>query len=228
MSQIQKNTVDTFARGLYNEASRYGFQRADFVRFVNMLLELSMGPEAPFASPQEKDPSLNHHTLPISTECLSLRPMEGLKDKHLLETWLRDTDGQHFLRSRLTADSLSPDDLLNNANHLACAIILPDQTPIGCIAFLDIDQVQSKAELRKLIGRPEMRGKGYGKQATKYWIDFGLNGLGLKKIYLNTLSNNIHNIRLNEELGFSVEGILRNEIFFDGQHHDVVRMGLYK
>lgn len=228
MSQIQKNTVDTFAKGLYNEASRYGFQRADFVRFVNTVLELSMGPETPIAGPQETGPSANYKTLPICTETLCLRPMEGIADKLLLEDWLRDTDGQHFLRSRLTSDSLTTDDLLNDPVHMTCAITLPDQTPIGCIAFLDIDQVQSKAELRKLIGRPEMRGKGYAKAATKHWIDFGLSGLGLKKIYLNTLSNNIHNIRLNEELGFSVEGILRNEIFLDGKHHDVVRMGLYK
>lgn len=228
MSQIQKNTVDTFAKGLYNEASRYGFQRADFVRFVNMVLELSMGPETPRVAPLEAKPASNHKTLPICTETLCLRPMVGLADKLLLENWLRDTDGQHFLRSRLTADLLSTDDLINDPNHLACVITLLDQTPIGCIAFLDIDQIQSKAELRKLIGRPEMRGKGYAKAATKHWIDFGLNGLGLKKIYLNTLSNNIHNIRLNEELGFSVEGILRNEIFLDGKHHDVVRMGLYK
>jgi hypothetical protein len=54
----------------------------------------------------------------------------------------------------------------------------------------------------------------------------GIAGLGLKKIYLNTLETDVRNIRLNEELGFKVEGILRNECFFDGEYHDILRMAL--
>ena len=37
---------------------------------------------------------------------------------------------------------------------------------------------------------------------------------------------NIGNIKLNEELGFQVEGILRNEVYFDDQYHDILRMGM--
>ena len=87
--------------------------------------------------------------------------------------------------------------------------LLPDGTPIGCVAFLDYDADQRKAELRKLVGDPAQRGKGYGKEASALWIRYGLTTLGLKKIYLNTLETNIHNVHLNEELGFRVEGILR-------------------
>ena len=35
------------------------------------------------------------------------------------------------------------------------------------------------------------------------------------------------NIRLNEDLGFRVEGVLRNEVLIDGTYHDVLRMGLW-
>ena len=58
-------------------------------------------------------------------------------------------------------------------------------------------------------------------------MQYGIHGLKLKKIYLNTLDTNIKNIRLNEELGFRVEGILRNEIRVGQQVKDVLRMGLY-
>jgi len=71
-----------------------------------------------------------------------------------------------------------------------------------------------------------MRSKGFAKEATKLWIHYGITKLGLKKIYLNTLYTNIRNISLNEELGFKIEGILRNEVFFDERYHDVSRMGL--
>jgi len=94
------------------------------------------------------------------------------------------------------------------------------------MAFLNYDRKYKKAELRKLIGVPKLRGKGLGKEATKYWIQYGFTELGLNKIYLNTVDTNIRNIKLNEELGFKVEGILRNEILIDGNYHDVLRMGL--
>ena len=107
-------------------------------------------------------------------------------------------------------------------------ITLKDGRAIGSVAFLDYDPVQRKAELRKLIGEPELRGKGYAKEASELWLRYGLGTLGLKKIYLNTLNTNLRNLRLNEELGFKIEGILRNEVYFDGQYHDVLRMGLWQ
>jgi len=87
---------------------------------------------------------------------------------------------------------------------------------------------EHKAELRKLIGEPGMRAKGLAKESTRLWIHYGIEVLGLRKIYLNTLDTNIRNIKLNEELGFKFEGILRNEVFFDGKYHDVLRMGIWK
>ena len=105
-------------------------------------------------------------------------------------------------------------------------ICLINNMPIGSVAFLNYNSLQRKAELRKLIGNPKYRGMGLAKEATQMWIKYGTINLGLKKIYLNTLNTNIRNIKLNEELGFKVEGILRNEVFFDGKYHDVLRMGL--
>jgi RimJ/RimL family protein N-acetyltransferase len=42
------------------------------------------------------------------------------------------------------------------------------------------------------------------------------------------MDTNFRNIRLNESLGFVVEGILRNEYVLDGRERDVLRMGLYR
>lgn len=87
-------------------------------------------------------------------------------------------------------------------------------------------KIKKKSELRKLIGEPIYRGKGFGKEATKLWIQYGISNLGLQKIYLNTLQTNVRNIRLNQELGFKVEGIFRNECIIDGKKFDLLRMGL--
>ncbi len=134
---------------------------------------------------------------------------------------MTDTRGRHFLLSRTTAE---PVDLLATDRNILGVITLGDGRPIGMTAFLDYDPVQKKAELRKLIGEPEHRGKGYGKQASALWIQYGIQNLGLRKIYLSTLETDLRNIRLNEELGFKVEGILRSECWFDGEYHDILRM----
>ena len=86
---------------------------------------------------------------------------------------------------------------------------------------------QRRAELRKIIGEVDLRGRGLGREASKLWVGYGIGALGLRKIYLNTLVAHIGNIKINEEIGFRVEGILRNEVLVDGEPHDVLRMGLF-
>src|SRR4029079_4746463 len=106
-------------------------------------------------------------------------------------------------------------------------VIEHEGRPVGCVAYLDHDGRQRRAELRKMIGDPALRGRGLGREATERWVGYGIGALGLRKIYLNTLATNIRNIKLNEELGFRVEGILRNEVLVDGEYRDVLRMGLW-
>ncbi len=106
------------------------------------------------------------------------------------------------------------------------AIVSLDDVPIGALAYLNLDRQQGKAELRKLIGDKRARGQGYAKTATQYWIEYGISTLGLRKIYVNTLDNNLSNIKLNEMLGFRVEGLLRDEVLIDGKYKDLLRMSL--
>lgn len=126
----------------------------------------------------------------------------------------------------MSGEVLNLSALLNQSQNVIGMITLPDGTPIGCLAFLNVNRDQGRAELRKLIGEREMRGRGLAKQATALWIRYAAEGLALRKICLYTLGSNIRNIQLNEDLGFEVEGILRNEVVVDGRPHDVVRMGL--
>ena len=230
-SAIPQQTVDILAKGLYQEARLYGFDRNDILRFVNSLLQVSMQEATSMSSetpPEEDIPTFLADTLPLDTQDLQIRAFNDASDTALLSTWLQDSEGQHFLRSRLSAEPMGVKNLVESPGHILGIIELPDKTPIGCMAFLDYDPVHHKAELRKLIGDTAYRNQGYGKAASHMWIKYGLEGLGLSKIYLNTLRNNVRNIRINEELGFSVEGILRNEIFDNGNFVDVVRMAFYR
>jgi len=232
---IPELTVETLARSFFREATGYGFQQIDYTRFVNLLLDCSMDHDKVNQHKESthvkeiEQPSKNYHlaNLPIKSERLFIRSYNPNEDSELFKTWLNDEAGRHFLLSQVTARAQDFDELVADKTNIIGVITLHDSTPIGSVAFLHHDSYQKKAELRKLIGEVNMRGKGLAKEATKLWINYGLTVLGIKKIYLNTLNTHIRNVKLNEELGFKIEGILRNEVFFDNRYHDVLRMGLW-
>lgn len=232
--KIPDTTIKTLARSFFKEASTYGFDQADYVRFVNTLLDQAMargrmrGEDAKRHSAGQASSPAVVTDLPLRGEHVIIRAFDGKKDGEIVRSWLDDESGRHFLLSRTDAKHISLEDILSQESNLLCMITLHDGTPVGTVAFLDHDRIQEKAELRKLIGDRSMRGKGYGKEATALWIAYGFSRLGLKKIYLNTFDTNLRNIKLNEELGFRVEGILHNEVRVRGEYRDVLRMGLWR
>ena len=230
-SKIPDTTIDALSRNLFKESLQYGFRYEDYIRFVNTLLEYAIESKNGHI-PEVKNnsfslvESVDQWTLPLETENLIIRKFHEKGDKKLLEEWLKDKFGRYFLLTMTTAKAHTTETLISSEKSILGIVTLKNGTPIGTVAFLNYDSGNQKAELRKLIGDPKYRGKGYGKEATKYWIRYGFENLNLKKIYLNTTDTNFHNIKINEELGFKVEGILRDEILFDGIPHDVLRMGL--
>jgi RimJ/RimL family protein N-acetyltransferase len=237
---IPDRTLEAFARGFFNEASLYGFKQTDYVRFVNHLLDITIamkngkdrqppGPKilAHAASVIESLDIARASQLPIAGEQVSIRPFNLEDDLALLKHWLNDDVGMHFLLPFLEPEVLNYEEFLSNPQNCFGIITLNSGQSVGVIAYLNHDPTQRRAEFRKLIGDPGVRGQGFGKKAVPLWLAYGIAGLGLKKIILTTLDTNTRNIRLNESLGFKVEGILRNEVFLDGRYHDVLRMGLW-
>jgi len=233
-SNVPDPTLEALARSFVKEGTSYGFKQIDYVKFVNVLLDNVMGEEnkTKISSNLKFDrieQDLNELVSPpVVGKNIIVRLMDKKKDRKFFEQWLKDDAGKRFLLSRITAREMSIDELLNADNNIIGIITLKDETPIGSVAFLNYDVNHLKTELRKLIGNIKYRGKGYAKEATKLWIKYGFCNLDLKKIYLNTFDTNIRNIRLNEEVGFRVEGILHNEVFVDGEYKDVLRMGLWR
>lgn len=233
MSQpkIPDTTIDILSRNFFKEAIHYGFRYEDYLRFVNTLLEYAIESKNGQPISVENDQNgffenLKSWKLPLETKNLIIREFNKNEDKELLEAWMKDKYGRHFLLSISSSNQHTIENVISLRKNILGIVTLKDGRPIGTVAFLNYDSDNRKAELRKLIGEPEFRGKGFGKEATKYWIHYGFENLNLKKIYLNTTDTNFRNIKLNEELGFKVEGVLRDEVIFDKLPHDVLRMGL--
>jgi RimJ/RimL family protein N-acetyltransferase len=164
--------------------------------------------------------------LPLISDDVVIREFSGPDDRSLLEQWLPDRYGRFFVLSCATAQEITIDTLVNSPHNRLGIVTLPDGKPIGAMAYLDYSRKQQRAELRKLIGDPEARGQGLAEKATRLWIQYGIHGLGLQKIYVSTLQTQIANIKLNESIGFHMEGLLKNEVLIDGERFDVLRMGL--
>ena len=222
-------TVETVSKAIINETSKWGFRQADYISLVNSILDLSLTkyPSSnlrPYSIETQFDDS--KIAFPAKGDNIILRLFDYSSDFEIIKKWLEDDLGRWFLLSRPYTKDLTLERLIENKNNSLGLIMLPNSYPIGLLAYLDINKKDLKAEMRKLIGDPEAREKGFAKEATKLWIQYGLNNLGLRKIYLNTIENNIRNITLNMELGFKVEGVFHKECFVDNKYYDIIRMGL--
>jgi len=230
-SKIPDTTIEALTRNFFKESLDYGFKYEDYLKFVNSLLEYAISAKNN-GNGKEPEPISSFRdssiipSLPMQTENLIIREFDKENDSKLIEDWSRDKFGRYFVLSMTSSLDSNIEKLISSNTHHLGIVTLKDNTPIGVVGFLNFDKTHRKAELRKLIGVPEHRAHGYGKEATRYWIEYGFKKLELKKIYLNTIDTNIHNIRINEKMGFKVEGILRDEALVDGVTHDILRMGL--
>lgn len=218
--------LNTISKAIVNETTKLGFKRTDYISLANDLLDLSMNKLAAEET-KEKEEVISENTkltFPLRGENIHLRLFNIKKDFDLVQEWLKDNTGQWFFLDRSSYRDKTSLQILEDERNIFGIITLPDKTPIGLMAFLDFDQVNHKAEMRKLIGEKIHRGKGFAKEATTLWIQYGIRNLDLKKIYLNTIENNIRNIAINKELGFHIEGLLRNEFLINNEYYDILRM----
>lgn len=98
----------------------------------------------------------------------------------------------------------------------------------GLIGAENIDGESSKLEMRKLIGDPDMHGKGIGKRATFLFLYHTFLIRKFTKIYVHSMDTNIRNLNLNRKFGFELEGVFFQDVLVGTERRDVVRMSLLR
>lgn len=98
--------------------------------------------------------------------------------------------------------------------------------PVGLIGLLNIDRKNRKAEYYICIGERQYKRKGIAYTATKILLDYAYNELSLNKIYLYTEIDNISAQKLFEKVGFKKEGLLREDLIYNGRKIDRYVYGL--
>jgi RimJ/RimL family protein N-acetyltransferase len=228
LNVINDITIETVLKAIINETSKLGFSKLDYIKLVNALLDLSLCKQkTDDLSQKAKEKQIwEQPQLPQTDGQIKIRLFDQDNDYKIVQRWLEDEFGRWFLLSRSYKQDATLDQLIEDKRNILGIITLNANIPIGLMGSLDYDEFHNKAEMRKLIGEAEYREKGFAKEATILWIHYGIKNLKLKKIYLNTIENNIRNVTLNMELGFKIEGMLRKECLIDNKYYDILRMGL--
>ena len=110
------------------------------------------------------------------------------------------------------------------SNDYDFSIVLNDDTLIGNISLMHVDNVSGKATLGIFIGDESNRNKGYGTEAIKLLVDYGFNILRLHNIDLNVFDFNEQAIKSYEKAGFKEYGRRHESYFLDGKYHDEISM----
>ncbi|MHA2130715.1 MAG: GNAT family N-acetyltransferase, partial [Promethearchaeota archaeon] len=95
-----------------------------------------------------------------------------------------------------------------------------DKKPIGMIGLGHIDWVNGWANGYAQIGEKDYWNKNIATEATKLLIEYAFNELNLHKIHGGVAIENIGSWSVAEKLGFTLEGIERDEFYVDGKYID--------
>lgn len=170
----------------------------------------------------------------LKHENIILRPITE-SDTDLIVTWRnRDSVKNNFLyRSDFTAENhqkwLKEKVATGNVVQFIIEIVNDSKTmPVGSVYLRDIDYENSSAEFGIFIGEEAARGKGVGTTASKMILKYGHNELGLHRIFLRLVAENIAAYKSYRKAGFVSEGIFRDMKKIDGKFVDIMFMSSIK
>lgn len=102
-----------------------------------------------------------------------------------------------------------------------------DATPIGYIVLSSNPKFRHhRFATIGLHILEEYQGKGYGREAICWILEFAFQNLGLHKVNIECFEHNPGALRLYERLGFVKEGFGREQWFFQGRFWGDVRLGM--
>jgi len=149
--------------------------------------------------------------LAIETPRLVLREIDpGRDDLDVYLKWLRDTQNNSFIQSARADFSLA--ELVqfvyttnSDENALLFGIFLNGSGTgfIGTLKVQPIDHLKRTAWVGIMIGSPEFRGRGYGREAMQEVLNYLFNSLKIEQVFLGVDLKNSDAVSLYKTLGFS-------------------------
>ena len=112
-----------------------------------------------------------------------------------------------------------------NEENKHFAIVDEKDEYLGTISLKNISQKNKNAEYA-IVTRKEAHGTGAAMQATQELLCYAFQELGLHKVYLNVLEDNIRARKFYEKCGFVQEGIAKDAIMAADGYQSLVWYGI--
>ena len=159
---------------------------------------------------------------------LKMIPLK-LDDVDNIMTWVNDLEVvknlQHFDKQFTRKDEeIYVKKMLASKNDRVFSIF-NDKEYIGQCGIHQIAWENKLGRLSMVIKR-EHWNKGYAQKVLPMLIDHAFKNLGLHKVWLMRWKENKKAEHLYYKLGFKKEGVLKDEYFWQGKYHDMVRMAI--
>lgn len=104
-------------------------------------------------------------------------------------------------------------------------LVTAEDTPVGVVELDPIDWQAGVADLAVWI-HPDHQGRGYAREAVELLCAHAFDELGLHKVTADAYAANEASRALFESIGFTLEGVGREDAFFDGRRQDSYYFGL--
>ncbi len=168
----------------------------------------------------------------IKGKIVTLRAPE-LSDASQLHEWSNDPEiwnmlgGWHFpFSARSTEEWIRGRRDGNLTDHVFC-IDTPDEGVIGTANLVNIDWKNKNAFHGMMIGKKNLRGKGYALDALLAIMKYAFMDLGLQRLDGDMIAYNIRSIDFYiKKGGWKNEGVRKNWFYRDGMYHDKVIVGV--
>jgi RimJ/RimL family protein N-acetyltransferase len=161
---------------------------------------------------------------------LFLRAVERT-DLAYLHKWQNDPDITRQLSDKHFPSSMYQQEqwyerIQDDRLTMRLAIVLNDGPVIGYSGFWDIHWQDRRAEHAILIGQPEYRSQGYGRETIMTCSRYAFEEIGLLRLEALILETNSSSLKAYQACGYQIEGVLRQRSLRQGIWANTVVLGL--
>lgn len=151
-------------------------------------------------------------------------------DYILINQWRRDDEvsnlycgNRHFISSEREKKWVEQKIFDDKSSIYVATCMIEDDRMIGYQSIINIDLRNRKAELGgQTIGDKSLWGKGIATEAANLVIDYAFNEYPFHKLQVRCLEEHVVTQKLLATLGFTKEGMFRDEVFRRGSFHSIL------
>ncbi len=144
--------------------------------------------------------------------------------------WINDPEVNMYLETRgnYTMDMLKSyiEQQYNNEVYFWAIHLKGSNKHVGNIKIDPINFEHNSGEYGILIGDRQSWGKGYAKEATLRIVRYCFEELGLSKITLGVIQDNINAVKLYEKMGFITDEVKKDVGIYNNKLCNSLRMSL--